>query len=143
MKTMKTNTIILIASMLIMCVQPLSAQTTLQWKSTSAIQDAHSGYTPRVIAVDAPEARYKFIPMQSTSTMMETGYVPTPEIDSESTPKGTIRRGFDTGGESGQSEESPIGEPWALLLFAAATAGVMAYRQRKVMVSCTSTDLTD
>lgn len=65
--------------------------------------------------------------------MMETGEIPTPFSDEEegNGPKGNLRRGFDHGAESGQSDESPIGEPWILLLFAAATAATIALRNRR------------
>ena len=148
MKTMKTNTIILIASMLIACVMPATAQINwkstspkrpntaqpIEWQSSAVMQNTGSKFTPQVIAVDAPEATYQYLPMQSTSTMMETGYVPTPDIDMTSNGR-QIRKGFDTGGETGGSSESPIGEPWSLLLLAAAAAGVIAYRRRMVKVS--------
>lgn len=39
-------------------------------------------------------------------------------------------RGFDTGADGLQSDESPIGEPAVLLLFAAVFAGVVTYRKR-------------
>ena len=40
------------------------------------------------------------------------------------------RRDFDTGAESGQSDESPVGEPFVLLLMAALFAAVVAFRTR-------------
>lgn len=145
MKTMKTNTIILIASMLIAGVLPVAAQTSnwkssspmlpnsrqvITWQSCASMQSPGSKFTPRIIAVDAPEVTLKFIPMYSTSTMIETGYVPTPEIDMTPNRK-PIRRGFDTGAETGRADEFPIGDPWSMLVFAAAAAGVIAYRRRK------------
>lgn len=41
------------------------------------------------------------------------------------------RRAFDTGAESGKSEEFPIGEPWVMVLFAALFAGAIAWRNAK------------
>jgi len=38
------------------------------------------------------------------------------------------RRSFDHGAETGQSEESPVGEPFVLLLMAALFAAVVAFR---------------
>lgn len=40
------------------------------------------------------------------------------------------RRDFDTGAETGQSTESPVGEPFVLLLMAALFAAVVAFRTR-------------
>jgi len=147
MKTMKkTNTIILIASMLIASLMPVAAETngwkssspmlprtyqTSKWQTSSSMQATGSKFKSHIIEAYAPEAQLGFIPMYSTSTMREVEAITTPEWDIEgsSNHKGGIRRGFDTGAESGQSEEFPIGEPWALLLFAAAFAGVEARRQ--------------
>ena len=136
MKTMKSNTIILIASMLIASVLTVSAQT-LPWQSTSSMQDAHSGFTPRVTEVGAYKAAY--IPMRSTSTMMQVEAIATPEDEnSGSGAKGNIRRGFITPSDPGnQSEDFPIGEPWVLLLFAAASAAGIAVRKRTRLVSQT------
>lgn len=52
---------------------------------------------------------------------------------SNSAPRGEIRRGgnFNTGTEYGQSDESPIGEPWILAIFAAAFAGIIAFRKKQ------------
>lgn len=55
------------------------------------------------------------------------------EGNSGSRPRGGIKRGgnFNYGTEYGQSNESPIGEPWILAIFALAFAGVLALRKRK------------
>lgn len=118
----------MVVGMLMTCLLPLGAQT-LSWKSTSAMQDMNSGFTPRITEVEAHRVAY--IPMRSTSTMRNVEAITTPDSeDSGSSHKGGIRKGFITPGDPGeQSEESPIGEPWALLLFAAAFAGVVARRQ--------------
>ena len=42
----------------------------------------------------------------------------------------TIRKDFDTGAESGQSEEFPIGEPYVLALFALLFSAFIAYRRK-------------
>lgn len=42
-----------------------------------------------------------------------------------------IRRGFDTPDEPGQSDESPVGEPLVLCLFATLFAAAIAYRRRR------------
>ena len=46
-------------------------------------------------------------------------------------PHGHIRRGFDVGGESGRSEEFPIGEPWVMAVMAVVFGGVIALRRRR------------
>lgn len=133
MKTMKAYMITLVA--LITCATSYAADIRY-WQpmqSTSAMQATGSMHQSKVTAVDAPQAQYTYLQMQSTSIMMETGEIPTPFSDEEegNGPKGNLRRGFDHGAESGQSDESPIGEPWVLLLFAAATAATIAIRHRR------------
>lgn len=133
MKTMKAYMITLVA--LITCATSYAADIRY-WQpmqSTSAMQATGSMHQSKVTAVDAPQAQYTYLQMQSTSIMMETGEIPTPFSDEEegNGPKGNLRRGFDHGAESGQSDESPIGEPWILLLFAAATAATIAIRHRR------------
>ena len=128
MKTMKHRMISMVAGLLLAGLLPLAAQT-LPWRSTSALKGAGSEYSAKTVYAEAEKVA--FIPMKSTSAMMETGYVPTPDIDTtEPTTTRGPRRAFDVGGESGQSEEFPIGEPWVLLAFAAASAGVIAWRRR-------------
>lgn len=55
------------------------------------------------------------------------------EIGSEQTShKGHIRRGFDTGAETGRSDESPIGDTVVpLLILALLFTGVIYFRRRK------------
>lgn len=130
---MKAYMITLVA--LITCATSYAADIRY-WQpmqSTSAMQATGSMHQSKVTAVDAPQAQYTYLQMQSTSIMMETGEIPTPFSDEEegNGPKGNLRRGFDHGAESGQSDESPIGEPWVLLLFAAATAATIAIRHRR------------
>ena len=133
---MKAYMITLVA--LITCATSYAADIRY-WQpmqSTSAMQATGSMHQSKVTAVDAPQAQYTYLQMQSTSIMMETGEIPTPFSDEEegNGPKGNLRRGFDHGAESGQSDESPIGEPWILLLFAAATAATIAIRHRLTRV---------
>ena len=47
---------------------------------------------------------------------------------------GGPRKDFGKPGEVGQSTESPVGEPWILLAFAAAFAAGIAFRRRKQTV---------
>ena len=95
-----------------------------------------------------PSAQLEPQPMQNAQVMPTTGYNGTvyapfdasaPSEQSEvegnsgSRPRGGIKRGgnFNYGTEYGQSNESPIGEPWVLAIFALAFAGVLAIRKRK------------
>ena len=95
-----------------------------------------------------PSAQLEPQPMQNAQVMPTTGYNGTvyapfdasaPSEQSEvegnsgSRPRGGIKRGgnFNYGTEYGQSNESPIGEPWILAIFALAFAGVVAIRKRK------------
>lgn len=95
-----------------------------------------------------PSAQLEPQPMQNAQVMPTTGYNGTvyapfdasaPSEQSEvegnsgSRPRGGIKRGgnFNYGTEYGQSNDSPIGEPWVLAIFALAFAGVLAIRKRK------------
>lgn len=124
---MKHRMISMAAGLLLASLLPLAAQT-LPWRSTSALKGAGSAYSAKTVYAEAEKVA--FIPMKSTSVMMETGTIPTPE-DSTPSAKSGPRRGFINPGDPGnQSEEFPIGEPWVLLAFAAASAGVIAWRRR-------------
>lgn len=95
-----------------------------------------------------PSAQLEPQPMQNAQVMPTTGYNGTvyapfdasaPSEQSEvegnsgSRPRGGIKRGgnFNYGTEYGQSNDSPIGEPWVLAIFALAFAGVIALRKTK------------
>ena len=132
MKTMNTKSMILTICALMLCLQASAEFTMLEMQSTSAMQGTGSIHKPKITAVDAPKAEYTYLQLQSTSIMMETGEIPTPFTDEEDTGYHGPRRSFDTGGESGRSDEYPVGEPWILLLFAAATAATVAIRRRLV-----------
>ena len=134
MKTMKYMTTILVASLLMISMHMNATFKYLPMQSTSAMQATGSMHQTKVTAVDAPQAQYTYLQMQSTSIMMETGEIPTPFSDEEegNGPKGNLRRGFINPSDPGdQSDEFPIGEPWILLLFAAATAATIALRNRR------------
>lgn len=128
MKDMKHRMISMAAGLLLAGLLPLAAQTQ-EWNSTSTLKGSGSGYQSQVTFVGADKAT--LIPMTSTSSMMDTGDVPTPGNGSTGTPNGP-RRSMENPGEVGETsdESSPIGEPWVLLLFAAAGAGVIAWRRR-------------
>ncbi len=130
---MKPNTIILIASLMMACMTPAVAQSVMPWQSSAPMQNSGSKFTSSVIEVDAPRATCSLVPMVSTSTMMDVAPIATPELESSTLFRGSgPRKSFDVGGETGRSDEFPVGEPWILLLFAAIAAGVTAYRRRKV-----------
>ena len=95
-----------------------------------------------------PSGQLEPQPMQNAQVMPTTGYNGTvyapfdasaPSEQSEvegnsgSRPRGGIKRGgnFNYGTEYGQSNDSPIGEPWVLAIFALAFAGVLALRKTK------------
>ena len=95
-----------------------------------------------------PSAQLARQPLQNAQVMPTTGYNGTvyapfdasaPSEQSEvegnsgSRPRGGIKRGgnFNYGTEYGQSNDSPIGEPWVLAIFALAFAGVLALRKTK------------
>ena len=95
-----------------------------------------------------PSGQLEPQPMQNAQVMPTTGYNGTvyapfdasaPSEQSEvegnsgSRPRGGIKRGgnFNYGTEYGQSNESPVGEPWVLAIFALAFAGVVAIRKTK------------
>ena len=66
------------------------------------------------------------VPSMATTTYDEV-------IDVNTT--GPLRSGFDVGGESGRSDESPIGEPMILLLFALLFAGGIAIKNKRMIQS--------
>ena len=127
MKTMKHRMISMVAGLLLASLLPLAANAH-EWQTTSTLKTG-SEYNSKVTFVGAEKVDY--IPMRSTSTMLPASDVPTPSTESSEPAMRKTRRGFDVGGESGQSEEFPIGEPWVLLLFAAAAAAVIAVRNRR------------
>ena len=124
----------LIAGLLLTAHMPVAGQI-IEWRSTSTIQDLHSGYTPLVTKAEAEKA--KLLPMSSTSIMMETGEIPTPyqvSEEEEAMYAQARRRAFGQPGDPGnKSNEFPIGEPWVMLLM----AGVMAMVIRRRLVRST------
>lgn len=132
MKTMKHRIISVVAGMLLVCLLPVGAQNR-PWQSTSAMQQ---GSTHRfdIQAVDGANVTYKYLLMTSTSPLRagEESPLLVAEEEANAAHKGSIRRGFITPGDPGeQSDEYPIGEPWILLLFAAALAATTAIRLRR------------
>ena len=105
---------IVMISMAVALALPTMAQ---EWQSTSVMQGAGSNYTPQVTAVGATS-----VPTIATTT---ESYSP------NKAPSGP-RRGFDVGGEHGQSDEFPIGDAIVpMMLMAIAFGGYIAIRRKK------------
>ena len=112
---MKRIVMILMAAALI--ALPTMAQQQ-EWKSTSTMQGTGSSYAPQVSAVGATT-------VEEMATTTET-YSPA------KAPSGP-RKAFDTGGETGKSTESPIGDAvLPLMLMAIAFGGYIAIRRKKL-----------
>ena len=84
------------------------------WNSTSSMMQSGSAYSSQVSPVGADNVGY------SASTT----------YDSPSRVSNR-RNGFDMGAEANQSEESPVGDSYILLLFAAVAMAVTVVRRRK------------
>ena len=95
---------------------PVMAQQQ-EWKSTSTMPGVSSTFTPNVQEVGA-----KYVPSMATTTT--DTYSPTNATGP--------RREFGKPGETGQSEEFPIGDAvLPMLLCAAVFCGVIALRRRR------------
>lgn len=110
---------IMVAGMLMVCLLPLAAYAQQQeWRSTSTMPGVGSSLAPQVTAVGAVSAAD-----MGTSTT---------ETYSPAKAPGGPRKGFDHGAETGQSNESPIGDATLpLLLMATLFAASVALRKRK------------
>ena len=103
--------------MIIMAVALALPTMAQEWQSTSTLQGTGSNYTPQVTAVGATT-----VPTIATTT---ESYSP------NKAPSGP-RRGFDVGGEHGQSDEFPIGDAIVpMMLMAIAFGGYIAIRRKK------------
>ena len=92
------------------------------------IGNTSGGYDPIGLAIEAQHEA--FTPMTSTSSIMPVVAISTPLVDiteEVGAPRRVIINPSDPGN---QSNESPVGEPWVLLLFAAIAAGTTAWRRR-------------
>ena len=107
--------------MIIMAVVLIALPTMAQdWQSTSTMQGSGSVYTPQVNAVGAAN-------VSSLATTTES-YSPS------SAPSGPNRgKKFDTGAESGQSEEFPIGDAVLPLLLLAGAYLIMRATRRRAL----------
>jgi len=112
--------------MIIMGVALIALPTMAQqqeWKSTSVMQGAGSTYSPQVTAVGAAEA---------------TGMATTTESNSPARVSGPRRNNyndlFDHGADTGQSDQSPIGDAVLPLLFLSlAFCAFLSLRRRKAL----------
>ena len=128
---MRHKIISVVAGMLLVCLLPVGAQDR-SWQSTSAMQQG-STHKFDIRAVDEANVSYKYLLMTSTSPLRAGEESPLlVEEEANAAHKGSIRRGFITPSDPGvQSGEYPIGEPWVMLLFAAALAATTAIRLRR------------
>ncbi len=107
--------------MILMAVALIALPTMAQqqeWQSTSAMQTSGSSYSPQVNAIGA-EGAYQMATTTTTDTY------------SPASGPNRAKKDFNNPGEYGQSEESPVGEPWILAAFALAFGGVVAFRRRR------------
>ncbi|MBQ4394078.1 MAG: hypothetical protein II825_02090 [Paludibacteraceae bacterium] len=106
--------------MIIMAVALIALPTMAQedqWQSTSSMQGSGSTYSSQVTAVGATDVNSMATTTQSYS----------------SSSQGPSRaKKFDTGGETGQSEEFPLGDAvLPMLLCAALFCGFIALRRKR------------
>ncbi len=103
--------------MIIMAAALMALPTVAQdWQSTSTMQGSGSAYSPQVTAVGAAEV---------------TDLATTTESYSPAKGPARARKGFDTGAETGQSSEFPIGDAvLPMMLMSLAFAGVVYFRKR-------------
>ena len=99
---------------LVVCALPM-ALAAQDWQ-TSTMQGSGSAYSSQVTPVGATD-----VDQQATTT-----YGPARTISN--------RRNFDNYNDPNQSDQSPIGSEWALLLFAAIAGGGVFLRGRKVKI---------
>lgn len=112
--------------MILMAVALIALPTMAQqqeWQSTSAMKTSGSNYTPQVNAIGAESAQ----PMATTTTT--ESYSPANGPRRAKSDYGDL---FDYGADSGQSEQSPIGDAMLpLMLMAVVFGGVIAFRRKR------------
>ena len=107
---------------LFVAVLLLAAPATAQdFRSTSTMRTSGSAYSPQVSPVGS---------MQPVPVTPVTGTLPMSSRQ-RATQEDEISGDFDKPGYETDSE-SPIGEPWIMLGFAAAACGIVFLRRRKV-----------
>ncbi len=114
---------IMVLGALMAFLVPVSAQSNgEQWKSTSVMQTSGSNYTPQVTEVGAPMAASEATTTEGTAPAKAPGGPRKTNYDDL----------FDRGGDTGQSEGSPLGDAvLPLMLMAMAFSGVVYMRKRK------------
>lgn len=113
-----------------MCVGAYAEAQNFQ--STSSYLNGSSPQTVEKTTAASPQQAYK-------STIYEPFSSATPSSDANTGNNGPARingrkntgDGWVDSGEQGRPEESPIGEPWILLAFAAAAAVVITLRKKQ------------
>ena len=115
---MKQKVMIMAVGMLMACLLPLAAYAQQEtWRSTSTMQGTGSAYAPQVAPVGASTVA------DLSTTTGQTG------------PSGP-RKAFDTGGETGRSDQSPIGDAvLPLMVCAVVFCGVIALRRKRSALS--------
>ena len=112
---MRAKIVMIIMAVALIALPAMAQQQ--EWKSTSVMQGTGSTLAPQVTEVGASSAAE-----MGTTTTTET-YSPA---------KSRPRKGFDVGGESGRSDEYPIGDAvLPMLLMAVFFAGIVYYRRKK------------
>lgn len=106
--------------MIIMAVALIALPTMAQdWQSTSTMQGSGSVYSSQVTGVGAAS-------VDNMATTTTDSYSPSPAAAGR-------RRAFDTGGETGKSTESPVGDALIpLMLFACAYPIIRAMRRKNI-----------
>lgn len=108
---------------ILVAVLLMAAPATAQdFRSTSTLQGSGSQYTPQV----APVGSVQPMPVQSTA-----GSLPSPISGRRRVDDDEVSGDFDSPEEANKSDQSPVGEPWALLGFAAAACGIVFLHRRK------------
>ncbi len=100
---------------------PATAQNAQEWQSTSVMQTSGSTYSPQMTEIGATTAS------EMATTTTDT-YSPANGPRRAKSDYGDL---FDYGADTGQSTQSPVGEPWILAAFALAFGGVVAFRRRR------------
>ena len=117
-KFLEVITIIMVLGALTACLIPANAQTSMEWQSAT-LQGSGSAYAPQITPVGATSAVSEATTTQSYSPAQA--------------PAGP-RRGFDVGGETGRSDESPIGDAvLPLMMMAVLFSSVVYIRRRKAV----------
>lgn len=109
---MKKHLFIILATLFLGIASTVAAQ---DFNTSSTLMNSGSQYAPSVSAVGASSV-YSEEPSEPAQASGRAGF---------------RKLGGVTEDEDERSEESPVGEPWIMLLFAAIAGGVVFYRQKR------------